>query len=59
MPEIEIGFRAVVGDENLPVLIGAHRAWIDIEVGIELAKPHGITPGLQQRAKRRRCQTLT
>ena len=59
MTKIEIGFRAVVGDENLPVLIGAHRPGIDIEVGIELAKPHGIASCLQQRAERRRCQTLT
>ena len=34
MPEVEIGFRAVFGDENFAVLKGTHGAGIDIEVGI-------------------------
>jgi hypothetical protein len=38
--EIEIGLRAVVGHEDLAVLIRAHRARIDVEIGVELAKPH-------------------
>ena len=35
--QIEIGLGTVVGDEYLAMLIGAHRARIDIEVGVELA----------------------
>ena len=35
--EIEIGFRAVVGDEDLAVLVRAHRARIDVQIGIEFA----------------------
>ena len=39
VPKIEIGLGSVVGDENLPVLIGAHRTGIDVQVGVELAQP--------------------
>ncbi len=56
--EIEIGLRPVVGDENLAVLIGRHRARIDIEIGVELAQPHLVAARLQQCAERRRCETL-
>ncbi len=31
--EIEVGLRAVVGHEHLAVLVGRHRAGIDVEVG--------------------------
>jgi len=54
MAEIEIGLSPVIGDEDLPVLIGAHRAGIDIEVGVELAQAHLEAARLQQRAERRR-----
>lgn len=45
--EIEIGFRAVVGDEDLAVLGWAHRARIHVQIGVELAKPNPISTGLQ------------
>ena len=53
MAEIEVGLGAVVGDEHLAVLIGAHGSRIDIEIGVELAKTHAEPAGLQQRAERR------
>src|SRR6266568_3367719 len=34
--QIEVGLGAVLGDEHLPVLEGAHRAGIDVDVRIEL-----------------------
>ena len=58
MAEIEIGLGAVIGDEDLPVLVGAHRAGIDVEVGVELAQPDLEAARLQQRAERRRRETL-
>ena len=58
MAEVKIGFGAVIGDEDLAVLIRRHRAGIDIEVGVELAQAHFIAARLQQRAKRCRSQTL-
>ena len=59
MAEVEIGFGAVIGDEDLTVFEGRHRAGIDVEVGIELSQADRIPTGLQERPKRRRCQTLT
>ena len=38
--DVEIGLRAVLGDEDLTVLEGIHRARIHIEVGIELLHGH-------------------
>ena len=35
--EIEIGLRPVVGHEHFAVLIGRHRAGIDVEIWIELS----------------------
>jgi hypothetical protein len=34
--EVEIGLRAVLGDEHLTVLERAHRARIHVDVGVEL-----------------------
>ena len=56
MAEVEVGLGAVVGDEHLAVLVGRHRARIDVEIGVELAQPHRIAARLQQRAERRRSQ---
>ncbi len=56
--EIEIGLGAVVGDEHLAVLIGAHGSGIDIEIGVELAQTHAEPPRLKQRAERRRGKPL-
>ena len=53
MAEVEVGLGAVVGDEHLAVLGRAHRARIDVEIGIELSQAHGIAARLQQRAQRR------
>ena len=36
MPEVEVRFRAVVGNENLPVLKRRHRARIDVQIRVEL-----------------------
>src|SRR4029077_14656747 len=36
MPEVQIGLGAVLGDEHLAVLEGAHGARIHVDVGIEL-----------------------
>ena len=58
MAEIEIGLGAVVGHEHFAVLIRRHRAGIDVEIGVELAQPDLVAARLQQRAERRRSQTL-
>ena len=54
VPEVEIGLGAVVGDEHLTMLVGAHRARIDVQIRIELAQPDAKAACLQQRTQRRR-----
>ena len=56
--EVEIGLGAVVGDEDLAVLVGRHRARIDVEIGVELAQAHLVAARLQQRAERCGSETL-
>ena len=58
MAEVQIGLGAVVGDEHLPVLVRAHRARIDVEIGVELAQADGIAAGLQQRAEGSGCDAF-
>src|SRR5918999_2168550 len=50
--EIEIGLRAVLGHEHLPVLERAHRSRIDVDVGVELLDRHGEPARDKQPAKR-------
>ena len=59
MAKIKVGFRPIIGDENLPMLIGAHGPRIHIKVGVKLAQPNLITARLQQRAERSGSDTLT
>ncbi len=56
--EVEIGFCTVVGDIDLAVLIGTHRAGIDIEVGIDLYHLHGKATRFHESADRGRCDPL-
>ena len=39
--EVEVGLGAVLGDEHLAVLVGRHRARVDVDVGVELLQPDG------------------
>jgi hypothetical protein len=59
MAEVEIGLGAVVGDVDLAMLIGRHRARIDVQIGIELADADGVAARLERRrseAAMRPCQ---
>ena len=58
MAQVEVGLRPVIGHKHLAMLQGAHRAGIDVQVGVKLAQPHGIATRLQQGAKRRGGNTL-
>ena len=53
MAEIEVGLGPVVGDEDFAVLGRAHRAWVDVEIGIELAQADRIAARLQERPQSR------
>ena len=51
--EVEVGLCAVVGDVYLAVLKRAHRAWINIDVGIELLRGDLEAAAFQQTAEGR------
>ena len=51
MPQVQIGFRAVLGDENFAVLIGAHRAGVNIDVGIEFLNSYFDAATFQKSAE--------
>ena len=51
MADIQIGLRAVVGHEDLAVLERVHRAWIDVQVRIQLLHAHPQAAHLQQAAE--------
>ena len=56
--EVEVGLHAVLGDEHLAVLVGVHRAGIDVEIRVELLNRHRIAARLEQPAQRRRGDPL-
>ncbi|GMA76071.1 hypothetical protein GCM10025880_24880 [Methylorubrum aminovorans] len=58
MAQIQVRLGAVVGDEHLAVLGRAHRAWIDVEVGVELAQAHPVAARLKQRREGGGGETL-
>ena len=56
--EIEVGFRAVVGDEDLAVLERRHGAGVDVQVRIELHQVDLEAAGFEQAADGGRGQSL-
>ena len=48
--EVEVGFGAVVGDEDFAVLEGRHGSGIDVEVGVELHHVDAQAAALKQAA---------
>src|SRR3546814_3144250 len=58
MTKIKVGFRPVVSHIDFTMLIGRHRARIDVQIGIELPNAHTITPRLQQCCKACRHKAL-
>ena len=58
MAEIEIGLGAIVGHIDFAMLIGRHRAGIDVEIRIELADADRIATRLKQCGQRGGHQAL-
>ena len=56
--EVEVGLGAVLGDEHLAVLVGRHRARVDVDVGVELLQADGQAARDEQPADRRRGDAL-
>ena len=58
VPEVQVRLGAVVGDVDLAVLEGRHRAGIHVDVGIELGHRDREASGLEQRPDRGRRDAL-
>src|SRR3546814_5260924 len=58
MAQVEVGLRPVVGHIDLAMLIGRHRARIDIQIGIELPDTDAVAARLQQSREASRHHTF-
>ena len=52
MSEVEVGLASVVEHVDLPVLVGAHRAGIDVDIRVELLHADPQATGLEQHPDR-------
>jgi hypothetical protein len=59
VPEVEIGFGTIVGDEYLAVLIGRHRPGVYVQIGIALLEGNPESAALKQAAHRGGRNTFT
>ena len=59
MSQIQVGFRAVVSDEDLAVLIGTHGTGVHIQVGVKLLVSHPEPPLLQKPPQRSGTNALS
>ena len=50
--DVQVGLCTILGDEDLAVLEGVHRARIHVQIGIELLHDHGETPRAEQMPQR-------
>ena len=57
--EVEVRLRPVVRHEHLAVLVRAHRAGVDVEIGVELAQPDRVSARLEKRSEGRRSQAFS
>jgi len=58
MTKIEIGLAAVIEHVHFAVLVGAHRARVDVDIRIELLHPHRKAALFEQHADRRTRESL-
>ncbi len=56
MPEIKICLCSVVRDEDFPMLIGIHRAGIDVDIRVQLQKGDFQPSAFKQVSDGSRCQ---
>jgi hypothetical protein len=59
MPKVQIGLRAIIGDEHLAVLEGRHRSRIDVDVRVEFLHRHAQAALDEQAPKRRGGDALS
>ena len=52
VPQVQVGLGAVVGDEDLAVLVGGHRSRVDVDVRVEFHQRDREAPGFEDGAHR-------
>ena len=57
--EVEVGLAAILGDEDLAVLIGGHGAGVDVEVGVQLLDGDVDVVAFEDSANGGDCDALT
>ena len=58
VPEVKIGFNAVLGDIHLTVLVGTHRAGVDVDIRIKLLRDNPVSARFEQTSERSGCNAL-
>ena len=58
MAKVEVGLRPVIGHIDFAMLIWRHRAWIDIQIRVELPDANAVAARLQKGSKRCRHKTF-
>ncbi len=56
--EVEVGLRAVLRDEDLPVLEGVHGAGVHVDIGVELFQGDREAPRFEKGAYRGGSKSL-
>ena len=51
--KIQVGFGTILGDVDLAMLVGAHRSWVDVDIGVELLERDPVPMTLEQTANGR------
>ena len=59
MTKIQVGLGSIIQDINFPMLEGAHRAGVHIEVGIKLLDSGGQSALLQKGSESTRCKPFS
>jgi hypothetical protein len=57
--QIEVSFRAIIGDEDLAVLEGGHRPGIDVQIRIKFLQTHFEAAGFKEAANRSCRESFT
>ena len=58
MAQVQVSFRPIIGDKDLPVLIGGHGPWVHVEIWVQLLDFYLQPPLLQEPAQGRRRDPL-
>ena len=56
--QVQVGLGAVLGDEHLAMLVGAHGAGVHVDIGVEFLVAHPDAPLLQQPSQGCRADAL-